>query len=52
MLRSQGIIVNEEQWPSLIAWSRKNNQIDYKFLLSVYKDRLGGIDSQSRFDIE
>lgn len=48
MLRSQNIIVKEEQWPQLISWSKKNGRIDYKFLLEVYKDRLNGMDTQPR----
>ncbi|CAD8157187.1 unnamed protein product [Paramecium pentaurelia] len=35
MLRSQGIVVRDEQWPQLISWSKKNGRIDYKFLLEV-----------------
>ncbi|CAK76335.1 unnamed protein product (macronuclear) [Paramecium tetraurelia] len=48
MLRSQGIVVRDEQWPQLISWSKKNGRIDYKFLLEVYKDRLNGMDTQPR----
>lgn len=50
MLRSQGITIQEDQWPSLLAWSIKNGRIDYKFLLSVYKDRLAGMDTQPRIE--
>lgn len=44
MLRSQGLFVNEQQWPCLINWAKRNSVIDYKFLLQVYKDRLNGMD--------
>ncbi|CAK62279.1 unnamed protein product (macronuclear) [Paramecium tetraurelia] len=52
MLRSQGIVVRDEQWPQLISWSKKNGRIDYKFLLEVYKDRLNGMDTQPRMGDE
>ncbi|KAM3134464.1 hypothetical protein pb186bvf_013430 [Paramecium bursaria] len=48
MLRQQGIVIREEQWAQLIAWSKKNGRIDYKFLLEVYKDRINGMDTQPR----
>jgi DNA gyrase inhibitor GyrI len=45
--------VSQEQWTSLMAWARRNNTVDYKFLLGVYKDRISLMDSQPKLvDLE
>ena len=45
MLRSSGQSIKEEGWPILLKFAEKNGNIDYKFLLEVYKDRIAKIDS-------
>ena len=48
MLRNMGLNVKEEFWPFMLKFAEKDHEIDYKFMLDVYKDRIKRIDIQPR----
>ena len=48
LLRSVGLYVPEEFWPYLLKFSQREGAIDYKFMLEVYKERVGRVDSHPK----
>jgi hypothetical protein len=41
ILRSVGIVVDDSCYVKLIKFAEKDGIIDYKFMLEVYKERIG-----------
>lgn len=40
MLEKEGIKLTSEKWPYLLKFAEKDEAIDYKFLLDIFKERL------------
>ena len=43
LLRSVGIVIHSECYPLLIKFAERDGVVDYRFMLEVYKERIGRI---------
>ena len=52
LLKQEGIQLTEEQWGCMYKFAEKEGQIDYKFMLEIFKDRLYLLSAHPKKNID